>query len=336
MKISTRNKLVSVAISTGVFVGLAIGAIFLVKLKADQAIVGAFLLGLMISLFEVFYVQGQAGRWLRVMHPLKSLLLYNLAILVMMFAVMYFNHWAFDRWDKLPLVYAKLPVVIPLLFVISAIALVSLRIVGYVGGRNIFYLLIGKYHRPVVEKKVFLFLDMKGSTNLVDRLGAIRMKALVGKFLFDASKPITDNGGEIYRFTGDGFVAMWDWERAFLAGSIFQAVDDLYAMIALERPVYEETFGLAPEFRIGIHGGDIVGSEEGDNRRDIGFYGDTINIAARMEQKAKEVGYNCVLTSEIFANSTKDSRFKPLGAETVRGIERPMEIYGYTPSPNRS
>jgi len=125
-------------------------------------------------------------------------------------------------------------------------------IVGYVGGRNIFYLLIGKYHRPVVEKKVFMFLDMKGSTNLVDRLGAIRMKALVGKFLFDVSKPITDNGGEVYRFTGDGFVAMWDWDRAFLSEGVFQAVDGLFSTVAIEKPVYEETFGIVPEFRVGI------------------------------------------------------------------------------------
>jgi class 3 adenylate cyclase len=185
----------------------------------------------------------------------------------------------------------------------------------------------------VLEKKVFLFLDMKGSTGLVDKLGAICMKALVGKFLFDVSKPITDNGGEIYRFTGDGFVAMWDWDRAFRGGSVFRAVDDLFAVIKLEAPVYAETFGVVPEFRVGIHGGDIVGSEEGDNRRDIGFYGDTINIAARMEQKAKGIGYDCVVTAEVYERSDKGTDFSALGTETVRGIERPLDIYGYTPVP---
>jgi class 3 adenylate cyclase len=32
--------------------------------------------------------------------------------------------------------------------------------------------------------------------------------------MFDASRPIADNGGEIYRYQGDGFVAIWNWEAA--------------------------------------------------------------------------------------------------------------------------
>ena len=49
-------------------------------------------------------------------------------------------------------------------------------------------------------------------------------------------------------------------------------------------------FGIVPGCRIGIHGGEILVSEEGDTKRAIGFYADTIHIAARMEQKAKELG----------------------------------------------
>ena len=124
---------------------------------------------------------------------------------------------------------------------------------------------------------------------------------------------------------------MWDWERAFVDGGVFQSVDDPFHSISLEGPIYEETFGVVPEFRIGIHGGDIVGSEEGNNRRDIDFYGDTISIAARMEQKAKDVGFDCVVTAEVYELSEMGPQFTALGTEPVRGIERLLGIFGYTP-----
>jgi class 3 adenylate cyclase len=40
-------------------------------------------------------------------------------------------------------------------------------------------------------------------------------------------------------------------------------------------------FGHVPEYRIGVHCGPLVTSEEGDTKRAIGFYGATIHIAAR-------------------------------------------------------
>jgi adenylate cyclase len=46
-----------------------------------------------------------------------------------------------------------------------------LRVVRFIGGKNVFYLLIGKYHRPILERKVFMFLDIVGSTEIVDSLG---------------------------------------------------------------------------------------------------------------------------------------------------------------------
>jgi class 3 adenylate cyclase len=87
---------------------------------------------------------------------------------------------------------------------------------------------------------------------------------------------------------------------------------------------------VCPDFRIGIHGGEIITSEEGDIRRNIGFYGETINIAARMEAKAKETGYDCVATVEIArACRGLEKRLVELGDERVKGIERALTVYGF-------
>jgi class 3 adenylate cyclase len=301
----------------------------------DIALINAPLLGLSISSFEVFYFQAHRGRWLREMHPLKSNFIYILFLIATLLVVQHVNYLVLGRWQELPLVYEMYPVSIPLFLLVALLGVIVLRVFSFIGGRNIFYLLVGKYHRPVWERKIFMFLDINGSTKLVDALGPEKTNLLFGKFMFDASKPIADNGGEIYRYQGDDFVATWNWEAVRYPDGIFQAVDDLYATVERERAEYEKSFGVCPDFRAGIHGGEIITCEEGDIRRNIAFYGDTINIAARMETKAREVGMDCVITPDIaklFDDTT--GRLTKLGEESVRGINRSITIYGFNRLPS--
>jgi hypothetical protein len=72
-----------------------------------------------------------------------------------------------------------------------------------------------------------VFIDINNSTGLAERLGAL--KSLVGKFLFDISKPITDYGGEIYLYKGDGLIAIWDWQEAVRNDRILQVIDAVFA-----------------------------------------------------------------------------------------------------------
>lgn len=326
----TRNRLTAVVIATIVFAMVGILVCWALNMPMDLALIGAPLLGLLISSFEVFYFQAHRGRWLREMHPLKSNFIYLLILVATLLVVQHVNYLVHGRWQELPLVYELYPVLIPLFLFVALLCVIVIRVISFIGGKNIFYLLVGKYHRPIWEQKFFMFLDIKGSTNIVDALGPEKTKLLIGKFLFDVSKPIADNGGEIYRYLGDGFVATWNWEAALKPDGIFQAVDDLYAMVDRERVDYEKSFGTCPDFRIGIHGGEIITCEEGDIRRDIGYYGDTINIAARMEAKAKDAGMDCVVTSdvaELFGDMA--GRLTKLGVESVKGINRNITIYGF-------
>jgi adenylate cyclase len=121
-----------------------------------------------------------------------------------------------------------------------------------------------------------MFLDINGSTALAARLGAFTITALVGKFLFDISKPITDSGGQIYLYKGDGLIALWDWNTAIRGNKILRAVDGIFAAVRREHDECRRQFGVVPTFRVGV-------------------YGDPINIAARMEDAAREHEVACVI-----------------------------------------
>ena len=344
MRLSVRNKLFAVTFSTLVFSGLGILAVMVMRGDLERAAPVIIGLGLTLSLFEEFYVQGRAGRWLRAMNPAVSLLIYALVITVFAVTVMvtvrtYMGHMMdappsehmhdMKSMPAMGMGAPRMAVVFPALFAISILTIMTLRIVGYLGAVNLMHLMLGTYYRPVLEKRIFLFLDIKGSTALVERLGPIQTRALIGKFFFDISGPITDLGGEIYRFTGDGVVAVWNWDRGIVRNRIVRTIDAIANAVNREADYYRSKFGHVPEYRIGVHGGPIVTSEEGDTRRAIGFYGDTIHIAARLEQMAKELGTSgCLLSAGIAEHQTgSGKRLRFIGEESIRGISERISVY---------
>ena len=330
VSITTRRKLASILLAVTIFALLAGLTSFATRGSVVYAIFDSIFVGTCVGLFEQFYVQSLRGRWLRSMHPLLSIAIYTAVVAVLFVGAVHLSHLATGQLDTLPRVYRRLPFALPLVIAFSVIGIVVMRTVHFIGIDTLFHLMIGTYHRPVVEEKVLLFLDINNSTGLAEQLGAVQIKSLVGKFLFDISKPITDYGGEIYLYKGDGLIALWNWGEAIRGSRILRAIDAIFASVRRERGEYQRQFGVVPRFRIGVHGGEVVVSEQGDTKRAIGIYGSTINIAARMEEAAKAHSIDCAISGDIAqALSDREDRLLPLGDEQLKGISYEVPIFEY-------
>ena len=324
--LTTRRRLASVLVAMGIFACLGAVTTVAVGRPVEIGVTNAILIGLGVGLFEEFYVHSRHGNWLRAMHPLRSLPVYVAVVVMLYFIAVHISHLILGRLDDLPTVYRRLPYGLAFFTAFSMIGILMMRVVHFIGLDTLFHLLVGTYHRAVEERKVLLFLDINGSTELGEKLGALKMRALVRKFLPEVTQPIIDHGGEIYLYKGDGLIAMWDWTAAIKDDAILRAVDAMFASVANERDAYRQLFGVAPGFRVGIHGGDVIVSEQGDTKRSIGIYGDTINIAARMEEAAKAHDTPCVI-SRVVADALPDrSRLDEIGEERVKGISAPIPI----------
>jgi len=326
---STRRKLASVVVAMAIFACLGAVTTAAVGRPVEIGATNAVLIGLGVGLFEEFYVQSPRGNWLRAMHPVRSIAVYIAVIIVLYFIAVHIAHLLLNRLDDLPTVYRRLPYGLTFFTVFSVVGVLMMRVVHFIGLDTLFHLTVGTYHRPVQERRVLLFLDINGSTALGEQLGPLRTRELVRKFLSDVTQPIIDHGGDVYLYKGDGLIATWAWNDAVRDDAILRAVDQMFAAVARERHGYEASFGVTPQFRIGIHGGDVVVSEQGDAKRSIGIYGDTINIAARMEEAARTHGVHCVISQAVTAALAGNSGVRPLGVEHVKGISAPISICAY-------
>jgi adenylate cyclase len=331
MTATTRRRLAAVLLAMAIFACLGLVTTAAVGRPIEIGALNALLIGAGIGLFEEFYVQSPRGNWMRAMHPLRVIVIEILVVMVLYLVALHITHVVLGRLDDLPVVYRRLPYGLAFFTAFSIVGILMMRVAHFVGLRTLLDLIIGTYHRPVEERKVLLFLDINGSTALSERLGALTMRAFVRKFLSDLSPPIVDHGGDIYLYKGDGLIAIWNWADAFRQDAILRAVDAMFATVAHETEAYQRWFGVVPAFRIGIHGGAVIVSEQGDARRSIGIYGDAINIAARMEEAARAHNVRCVI-SEVVAGALADrTRVRVLGAEQVKGISAPIAICEYAP-----
>ena len=209
------------------------------------------------------------------------------------------------------------------------------RIGQLVGWRVLGNVLLGRYHRPVHEERVFLFLDLAGSTGLAERLGEARVQALIARFYFDIAQPIAAHGGEIYQYRGDEISVTWKLAAGVRDAACVACAFAIRACIAARADRYRRRFGVVPTFRIGLHGGPVVAGEVGDQRREIMYFGDTINVAARIEALCKRERREICISGDLLARLRLPAAVEAtcLGRFQLQGKQQETEIFSLSVGP---
>jgi adenylate cyclase len=121
-------------------------------------------------------------------------------------------------WSEVPGLLTS-PGVLILVFytlVIYALLLFFLQITRLLGKGVLWKFIIGKYHKPREEERIFMFLDMKSSTTIAEQLGHVRFYALLNELFHEISQPVLQTKAEIYQYVGDEVVLTWEMEHGLL------------------------------------------------------------------------------------------------------------------------
>ena len=196
--------------------------------------------------------------------------------------------------------------------------------INHLLGQNVLLNFVtGHYHRPRLEQRVFLFIDIEGSTALAERLGELAFHRLVNRFVLDITDPIVAAYGEIYRYVGNELIATWKLadgiEDAHCVRACFDALDRLAAL----GTVYLREFGTLVHCRAGLHCGPVVTGEMGSIKKEIVFLGDTVNTTARIQEFCRQTGDRVLASATLLGllELPSDITMRPLGDLRLRGKE---------------
>jgi adenylate cyclase len=181
-----------------------------------------------------------------------------------------------------------------------------------------------------------MFVDIRGFTTLAETMDPAATGRLLADFRRFVVATATRCEGVVDKFVGDAAMLVFGLPsprpddalralrcaRALLAGTPGEWAHD---------PEATGSSGVI-ELGIGLHSGDAFCGAVGDEARlEFTVLGDTVNVAARLEQETKAVGLPLVVSSTFLAAAGErmdGQNWQQLGTRTLRGRAQPVDVLG--------
>ncbi|MBN1533620.1 MAG: adenylate/guanylate cyclase domain-containing protein [Spirochaetes bacterium] len=334
---SVRRKKLFMAVLAFTVGGMAVGAVFssliaeTYKMKATlNGVIAGFLIAFVIGTLESFvFDRIRRGTILPVV--LAKTAAYTLVIVAayLLADVMVFGVTSL-RYDM------EHYLVQTLLFSLGAVFLfvMLLNINRLLGQRALLRLFLGRYHTPVIEHRIFMFLDVASSTAIAERLGDVTFHRFLNDFFFDATGAILEYGGEIYKYVGDEVIVTWSLQRGIRDGDCVSCFFAVRREVERLRDRYMARYGIVPSFRAGIHCGPAVVGEMGDFKREVAFLGDVMNTTARIQSECRVRSRDIIISDDLVRALSGGGgdrfRYESMGTIGLRGKSGEMELFSVT------
>ena len=184
------------------------------------------------------------------------------------------------------------------------------------------YLKNGKLPEVAELNLTALFVDIRDSTGLAERLGARMFGQLLSQYYQDMTQIVFDHGGLMHQYMGDGLMAIFGMFDT--ANHESRAVRSGLAM--LQRHNNLEANGEHIVIGVGVNTGPMMaGYLEIQNRIDFSVLGDPVNVCQRLEAMARPD--RLFIGPGTFQVVTGQFNIQPVGLVEVRGRQNKVEAY---------
>ena len=187
--------------------------------------------------------------------------------------------------------------------------------------------IFGRYFNPRDEKRIVMFLDLKDSTPIAEQLGHSDYFKFLRDFIYYVSTAILEYNGRIYQYVGDEVVVSWSFSKK-------NVILCLKAIIAARKVLqhhseeFRRTYKVIPEFKLGIHVGQVTIGEVGAIKKELAMSGDTMNTAARIRTACNELNQKFIVSKDFLELiDLKEWQAEPLGVVELKGKKEGIELF---------
>lgn len=190
-----------------------------------------------------------------------------------------------------------------------------------------FDILLGKYLKPKVEQRIVMFLDLKDSTPIAEKLGSVPYFKFIREFIYQISIALIEHDGIIYQYVGDEIVVSWYFNERNTKkcmASLIEARKNLQK----RGEHFRRRYGVLPEFRVGIHAGEVTVGEIGVIKKDLAMSGDTMNTTARIRTACSELNQKFIVSRAFIDHiDLKEWQSESLGMVDLKGKNNSIELF---------
>lgn len=300
-----------------------------------EIILSAVIYGLLFGVINSFTEFKRLRRYSLFNIVLIKSLLYMLALVIVYYVVLnifiYFNVLSRETIDVLFSIYQK-QFTIPLLiyiFFFNAVFNFYIQLNKKLGRGNLLSLITGKYQHPVEQDLFFLFVDLKNSTSIAEKLGHVEYSRFIRECYHDITNIVLKRDASIYQYVGDEVVLFWDKESGMAEHNCFHTLFEINDLLKEKSEYYKTEFGFLPEFTAGLDFGRVTKVEVGDLKREIAFHGDVLNTASRIQEQCRANNKQLLVSEKVDEKIQVLNGFKKDLVEemTLRGKEKRIKIF---------
>ena len=212
-------------------------------------------------------------------------------------------------------------------------ALFILQVSDKFGQGVLISFLLGKYHRPKEDDRIFMFMDLKSSTTYAEKLGHIKYSQFIQDCFFDITDVITKYDAKIYQYVGDEVVLSWSIKEGIEHGHCINTFFAYDTLIKSKKNYYQNKYGIIPEFKAGLHLGKVTVAEVGEIKKELAYHGDVLNTAARIQGKCNDFQKRLLISESMKTKLENQHLFDFLGIGDVRlkGKAKALNLYEVKP-----
>jgi adenylate cyclase len=190
-------------------------------------------------------------------------------------------------------------------------------------------MVLGRYHRPRFEERLFLLVDMKGSTGIAERIGDLAFHNLLNDVFAALADAVNAAGGDIYKFVGDEAIVVWQPKRGLRNAACLTSFFDFTRQLAADAGYYRQTYGEVPQFQGGAHIGTVIVGELGSTKQEIAYSGAALNTAARIEQATRQFDKKLLVSDALLSRLSlpPELQAQSVGRITLRGSAEEIELF---------
>ncbi len=189
---------------------------------------------------------------------------------------------------------------------------------------------LGKYRKPFKENRIFMFLDLKSSTTLAEKLGLEDYYSLLDDFFHEITEPVYDTNAEIYQYVGDEVVFTWKTDDGIQNLNCIELFYRIKEKVEKNSKYYFDKYAVIPQFKAGIHVGEVISAQIGDVKRELVYNGDVLNTSARIQGQCNKFNKELIISGELLKLLNLGNKYKSekLAAVKLRGKEISVELIG--------
>jgi adenylate cyclase len=198
-----------------------------------------------------------------------------------------------------------------------------------IGPNVLVNLLLGKYHIPSEENRVFMFLDLKSSTTIAEEIGHIKYSQFIQDCFADLTESAIIHEVEIYQYVGDEAVLTWKSDNGFKRNNCIYTYYDFQKSLEDKKAYYLKKYGIFPEFKAGVNAGPVVVTEVGIIKREIAYHSDVLNTAARIQGKCNELNSKLLISGEVKDSLLPDTNLivEDAGVFELKGKQIEVQLF---------